>query len=174
MNDALFRPVTIDLVSGIKIGARISEASPLKVMSRINVPVMFIHGDKDTLVLLYMMEQLYVSCRGPKTKLVVKLELSGSITIDDSYADLYTNQIIIKGNKCDDFEKNSNKKDENEEIKILKNTRKYGKFNLIIHYGNEIKLADEEPIDDEEKKERSEEGIKIIKFKLAKRRTNRK
>ncbi|WP_295362420.1 alpha/beta hydrolase [uncultured Succinivibrio sp.] len=62
----------IDLVSGIKIGARISDASPLKVMSRINVPVMFIHGDKDTLVPLYMMEQLYDSCRGPKTKLVVK------------------------------------------------------------------------------------------------------
>jgi hypothetical protein len=109
-----------------------------------------------------------------KTKLVIKLELSGSITIDDAYADLYANQIIIKGNKHDDFEKNGSKKDENEEIKILKNTRKYGKFNLIIPYGNEIKLADEDPIDDREKKERKEEGIKIIEFKLAKRRNNRK
>ncbi len=61
----------IDLVSGIKIGAKISDAAPLKIMSRINVPVMFIHGDKDTLVPLYMMEQLYDSCSAPKTKLVV-------------------------------------------------------------------------------------------------------
>ena len=54
----------------------------------------------------------------------------------------------------------------------MKNTRKYGKFKLIIPFGNEIKIADEEPIKEteEEKEKEKEIGIKTIKFKLAKRR----
>ena len=124
-------------------------------------------------------EPSYVCYLEDKKKLVVKMELAGNISIEDSYADLYSNQIIIKGNKYDNFEnnnKNGNNKDETEKIKILKNTRKYGKFNLIIPFGNEIKLADEEPINEEENKNeiKKEDGIKTIKFKLARRRENKK
>ena len=124
-------------------------------------------------------EPSYVCYVEDKKKLVVKIELPGNITIEDAYANLYSNQIIIKGNKYDNFgnnNKNGNNKDENDKIKILKNTRKYGKFNLIIPFGNEIKLTDEEPMDEAEDKSEKikEEGIKTIKFRLARRRENKK
>lgn len=62
----------IDVVSGIKTDAKISDASPQKVVSEIKVPVMFIHGDADTLVPPFMMDTLYDDCNSHKTKLVVK------------------------------------------------------------------------------------------------------
>ena len=114
--------------------------------------------------------------------LVVKLELFGNGKIEDAYGDLYLNRIIIKGIKEFDNEElkilgnNNNinssketKKTEDERIKIFKNTRKFGNFKLVIPFGNKIKLADEDPIDEKEE-EKKEEGIKIIKFKLAKMR----
>ena len=120
-------------------------------------------------------EPSYVCYIEDKTLLVVKLELAGEVEIEDSYADLYQSQIIIKGNKIEIIgKKNNNEINENEteHFKLLKNTRKYGKFKLIIPFGNEIKIADEEPIKEteEEKEKEKEIGIKTIKFKLAKRR----
>ena len=106
--------------------------------------------------------------------LVVKIELAGDITIDDSYANLEQNQIIILGNKKNNLEKdnkNSNENDEN--IKVLKDTTKFGSFELRIPYGNEVKLAEEDPLDEndnEKEKKEKENGIKTIKFKLVKRR----
>jgi len=112
-------------------------------------------------------------------KLVIKMELSGKVFIEDAYADLNQNQIIIKGNKANDLEEEKKDKKSGEENtkkqsnpKILKNTRKYGKFKLLIPYGNEIKLADEEPLNENENKDEKDSGIKIIKFKLARRRVN--
>ena len=102
--------------------------------------------------------------------LVIKIEISGEYKIDDVYADLDMNQIYIKGNKLEDKDININNKELNNEynqVKIIKNLRKFGKFNLIIPYGNEIKLAKDEPIKEEEIKE---EGIITFKFELAKRR----
>ena len=96
--------------------------------------------------------------------LILKLEIPGKVEIEECYANLDTNKIIIKGNK----------KEDGENIK-LKNTRKFGKFNLHIHYGSQIKVAEEEPIEDEKKEEKDakkkgEDGIFLYKFKLAKRR----
>lgn len=115
-------------------------------------------------------------------KLVIKLEILGNVIIEDAYGCLKSNQIFIEGIK--QFNKDNIKsldynnksvneniqqdKSEDKKIKILKNTRKFGKFRLVIPFGKEINLADENPID--EKEEEKEEGIKIIKFKLAKRR----
>ena len=125
-------------------------------------------------------EPSYICYIEDNKKLVVELELAGEVEIEDAYADLFQSQIIIKGNKNDTIEKN-NKNSNNEisesgSIKILKNTRKYGKFNLIISFGNQIKLADEDPIDETEEEKNSEKknGIKTIKFKLAKRRGDNK
>ena len=115
-------------------------------------------------------------------KLVIKLEVLGNVIIEDAYGCLKSNQIFIEGIKqfskeniksLDYNNKSVNEniqqnKSEDEKIKILKNTRKFGKFGLVIPFGKEINLADENPID--EKEEEKEEGIKIIKFKLAKRR----
>lgn len=87
--------------------------------------------------------------------LILKLEIPGKVEIEDCYANLDTNELIVTGNKTED----------GENIK-LKNTRKFGKFNLHIHYGSQIKLAEEEPIEDEKKEEKDakkkgEDGIFI-------------
>ena len=62
----------VDAVSGIKTGAKVSDAAPLKAMPNIKVPVMFIHGDADTLIPPAMMEELFNECNAPKTKLIVE------------------------------------------------------------------------------------------------------
>jgi HSP20 family molecular chaperone IbpA len=93
--------------------------------------------------------------------LILKLEIPGKVEIEDCYANLDTNEIIVKGNKNED----------GENIR-LKNTRKFGKFNLYIRYSSQIKIAEEDPLEDEEKdtKKKGEDGIFLYKFKLAKRR----
>lgn len=62
----------VDVVSGIKTGARISEAAPIKVMEQVEVPTLFIHGSEDKLVPPGMMEELYNVCKARKEKLVVR------------------------------------------------------------------------------------------------------
>ena len=99
--------------------------------------------------------------------LILKLEIPGKVEIENCYANLDTNELIVTGNKTED----------GENIK-LKNTRKFGKFNLHIHYRAQIKLSEEDPIEDkkeEEKdaKKKGEDGIFQFKFKLAKRRIQR-
>jgi hypothetical protein len=128
-------------------------------------------------------------CYVENETLVVKLELLGHIILEDTYADLDTNKIYIIGMKENDDEieeqfsdnnindKNNNiqeKKNYTDPKKILKNTRKYGKFKLIIPFGSTIKLAQEDPINDNNNENDQKEGIRIIKFKLAKRRKNKK
>ena len=96
--------------------------------------------------------------------LSLKLEIPGNVKIEDAYASLDTKEIIIVGNKEDDT--NS--------IKAMKNTRKFGKFNMHIPFPNQIKISDEEPMNSEEFKEEYSKcqstGIYLYKFKLAKRR----
>ena len=112
--------------------------------------------------------------------LVIKIQILGNIKIE-AYGDIDSNQVFIEGikdekeelisldNNNSSFEQNKN---EDKKIIILKNTRKSGNFKLIIPLGNEIKLADEDPID--KKEEEKEEGIKIIKFQLVKRSDRKK
>ena len=116
--------------------------------------------------------------------LIVKIEALGNITIEKVYADIDLNQIFIKGNKEKDrdiYLINNNKElnsnstgyytPKSKGIVLLKETRKFGNFNLVISYGNQIKLAGELPIEEENEKEKKlEEGIKIFKFPLVKRR----
>ena len=61
----------VDVVSGMKTGARISEAAPIKVIGQIKVPILFIHGSEDRLVPPIMMEELYTVCKTRKEKLIV-------------------------------------------------------------------------------------------------------
>ena len=62
----------VDIVSGIKTGVKVSDAAPLKAISSIKVPVMFIHGAADKQVPPSMMERLYNACHTPKKKFVVE------------------------------------------------------------------------------------------------------
>ena len=108
-----------------------------------------------------------------KKYLVIVLEFPGIVEIEEVYADIDQNKVFIKGNKIDFLKKKINSTDNGiklKEIKIKKNTMKFGKFNLVISYENEIKLSDETPIDDEE----IPMGIRIFKFILARRRENKK
>ena len=121
-------------------------------------------------------------CYTDKDFLVIKLEALGNVKINDVYAELNLNQIFIKGIKerdndtymtknINDVNSSNYNQSYTEGIKLVKETRKYGKFNLIIPYGNEIKLAGEMPVEEENKEgEKLEEGIKIFKFPLAARR----
>ena len=117
----------------------------------------------------------YYYNEGNKYLVIVFEFLQDLIEIEEVYADIDQNKIFIKGNKIDAYKEkiiiNDSVKNLNE-IKIKKNTCKFGKFNLIIPYENEIKLADEIPIDDNNQE--IPKGIKIFKFPLARRKENKK
>ena len=117
----------------------------------------------------------YYYNEGNKYLVIVFEFLQDLIEIEEVYADIDQNKIFIKGNKIDAYKEKIiiNDSDKNlNEIKIKKNTCKFGKFNLIISYENEIKLADEIPIDDNNQE--IPKGIKIFKFPLARRKENKK
>ena len=61
-----------NFVCKIKTGVKISDAAPLDVVDKINVPVLFIHGDKDLLVPFEMMDELHDKAVAPKEKFVVE------------------------------------------------------------------------------------------------------
>lgn len=60
-----------NIVCKLKTGIKISDAAPIDVIDKINVPVLFIHGDADKLIPLEMMERLYDACAAPKEKFIV-------------------------------------------------------------------------------------------------------
>ncbi|NCB32796.1 MAG: alpha/beta hydrolase [Erysipelotrichia bacterium] len=49
----------------------ISDAAPIKAVAHARVPILFIHGEDDTLVPLSMMERLYENCSSEKDRLTV-------------------------------------------------------------------------------------------------------
>ena len=97
--------------------------------------------------------------------LIIKLEIPGNVEFGEVYGSLDTKEIFISGKKiCDD---DSNK--------LLKTTRQFGKFNLLIPLPNQISISDENPIKEEikEQEANSKNGIYIYKFELAKRRNKK-
>ncbi|WP_235775342.1 alpha/beta hydrolase [Paenibacillus sinensis] len=60
------------LVSRIKAGYSFREASALRQVRRSKVPILFIHGDADTFVPYFMLDQLYEASRGPKERMAVR------------------------------------------------------------------------------------------------------
>ena len=61
-----------NIVCKIKTGVKISDAAPLAVVDKIKVPILFIHGDADGLVPLYMVDKLFDEAAAPKEKFVVE------------------------------------------------------------------------------------------------------
>lgn len=49
-----------------------SDVNTIHEVAKTNIPILFIHGDKDDFVPTYMTEQNYKACNSPKTKLIVK------------------------------------------------------------------------------------------------------
>ena len=83
----------VDVVSGIKIGTKITDAAPLKAVPRIKVPVLFIHGAADTLVPPAMMEELFATCKVKKEKLIIEGAGHGDAMVTDrgKYCDCVLN-----------------------------------------------------------------------------------
>lgn len=65
-----FIPAT-SLICRLRAGYSFGEASALKQLERTRVPILFIHGDKDTFVPTEMVEQLYERCSSVKEKWIV-------------------------------------------------------------------------------------------------------
>lgn len=59
------------VITKIKAKYFISEASAINQIKKSNIPTLFIHGDKDTFVPFYMLDELYEACNAPKEKLII-------------------------------------------------------------------------------------------------------
>lgn len=63
----------IDIVHKLKLGCYMSDAAPIKAIGKTKLPMLFIHGDIDTLVPVEMAHRLYAEAgSGLKEKLIVK------------------------------------------------------------------------------------------------------
>ncbi|MDT0122193.1 alpha/beta hydrolase [Paenibacillus sp. RRE4] len=65
-----FIPVT-SLITKWKAGYSFKEASALKQLAKVNVPVLFIHGEADTFVPTEMVYRLYEACKAEKELLTI-------------------------------------------------------------------------------------------------------
>ncbi len=63
-------------------------AAPIKVMDRVRMPILFIHGEKDTLVPPYMADLLYEACRSQNKEIFLapdSIHGAASQTAHDAY-----------------------------------------------------------------------------------------
>ena len=60
------------LVSKIRAGYSLKEASAIEQVKKSKTPILYIHGDKDDFVPTYMVDELYNATTSPKEKLIIK------------------------------------------------------------------------------------------------------
>ena len=61
-----------NLIVKIKAGYYLNEACPIECVKNSKVPMMFVHGDDDTFVPFYMLDELYEACTSEKKKLIIE------------------------------------------------------------------------------------------------------
>ena len=61
-----------NMVTMVKAGYSLKEASPIKQVAKSKTPILYIHGDKDDFVPYYMMDELYNATSSQKSKLTIK------------------------------------------------------------------------------------------------------
>ena len=61
-----------NMVTKLKAGYSLKEASALEYVKKATVPILFIHGDKDKFVPYSMMDKLYDATNSPKEKLTIE------------------------------------------------------------------------------------------------------
>ena len=69
-------------------GFSLRDAAPIKAMNRVRMPILFIHGEKDTLVPPYMADLLYEACWSPKKEIFIapdSIHGAASQTAHDAY-----------------------------------------------------------------------------------------
>ena len=60
------------LVCKVKVGYGFKQASCINQIKKSKIPILFIHGNKDTFVPFEMLEEVYNAALGPKEKIIVK------------------------------------------------------------------------------------------------------
>ena len=60
-----------DVISKKKAGYGLREGDASREVEKAKVPILFIHGDKDTFVPCWMCDKIYDHCKAPKEKLIV-------------------------------------------------------------------------------------------------------
>ena len=61
-----------NLIVKVKAGYYLNEACPIECVKNSKVPMMFVHGDDDTFVPFYMLDELYEACASEKKKLIIE------------------------------------------------------------------------------------------------------
>ena len=61
-----------DAVNKSKAGYGLDECNAAREVRKAKVPILMIHGEKDTFVPCEMCERIYVNCASPKKKLIIK------------------------------------------------------------------------------------------------------
>lgn len=61
-----------NLIVKIRAGYYLNEACPIECVKKSKVPMMFVHGDDDTFVPFYMLDELYETCASEKKKLIIE------------------------------------------------------------------------------------------------------
>ncbi len=69
---ANFILISSGCVSKIRIGYSYNEASSVKQIKKTNIPILFIHGDKDKFVPYIMLGKLYKAANYPKQRLIIE------------------------------------------------------------------------------------------------------
>ena len=76
---------SMDLVASVQLGYGLKDASSLKQLPKATVPILFIHGEKDTTVPVEMVYKLYEATRSEKELLIIPLADHGETTKDSLY-----------------------------------------------------------------------------------------
>lgn len=86
-----------NMVTMVKAGYSIKDASPIKQVAKSKTPILYIHGDKDDFVPYSMMDELYKATSSEKSKLTVQNASHGKADLVNP--DLYWNTVTDFLNK---------------------------------------------------------------------------
>ena len=76
---------SMDLVASVHLGYGLKDASALKQLPKASVPILFIHGEKDTTVPVKMVYTLYEATHSEKELIIIPLADHGETIKDSSY-----------------------------------------------------------------------------------------
>lgn len=80
-----------NMVTMVKAGYSLKDASPIEQVAKSKTPILYIHGDKDDFVPYYMMDELYKATSSEKSKLTVQNADHGKADLVNP--DLYWNTV---------------------------------------------------------------------------------
>lgn len=91
----------VNLLTKIRAGYDLKDASPLDYVQKCSKPMLFIHGDKDTFVPFYMAEKLYAAASCPEKELFITRN-AGHAESFKLYKDIYWQKVLNFADKHTD------------------------------------------------------------------------